>query len=79
MEQVFIENTKNLPTPEFDRELFRIRKMCESEASTHLDVGGNIYVCSLSSQVSQFTDFQPHEYLLLIHMSSRLMFNNCRP
>jgi glutamate synthase domain-containing protein 1 len=50
MEQVFIENSKRLPTAEFDRELFRIRKMCESEASSHVDVGGNIYVCSLSSQ-----------------------------
>jgi glutamate synthase domain-containing protein 1 len=50
MEQVFIENTKNLPFKEFDTELFRVRKMVESEASGHADVMGNMYICSLSSQ-----------------------------
>lgn len=50
MAQVFIENSKNLPVDEFERELFRIRKTCESEAASHPDVAGNLYVCSLSSQ-----------------------------
>ena len=50
MEQIFIENTKNLPYKEFDRELFRIRKMVEFEAASHPDIAGNLYVCSLSSQ-----------------------------
>lgn len=50
MEQIFIENTTNLSVDEFERELFRIRKVSESEAVAHPDIAGNIYVCSLSSQ-----------------------------
>eukprot|EP01038_Epipyxis_sp_PR26KG_P009535 gene9535-12843_t len=50
MLQVFIENSKNLPFKEFDAMLFQVRKMAEFEASSHPDVLGNIYVCSLSSQ-----------------------------
>lgn len=50
MEQIFIRNTKNLPFKDFDRELFCIRKISESEASTHPSIAGNMYVCSLSSQ-----------------------------
>lgn len=50
MEQVFIENTLKLPFKDFDRELFRIRKYAEFEASSHPDVLNNMYVCSLSSQ-----------------------------
>jgi hypothetical protein len=50
MEQIFIENTKNMSYKDFDRELFRIRKMSEFEASTDPSVMGNMYVCSLSSQ-----------------------------
>lgn len=50
MEQVFIENSKGLPFKEFDTELFRIRKIVESEAATHVEIMGNMYVCSLSSQ-----------------------------
>ena len=50
MEQVFIENSKNLHFKDFDRELFRVRKSSELEAATHPDIAGNMYVCSLSSQ-----------------------------
>ena len=50
MEQVFIENSKDLLYKDFDRELFRVRKMVELEAETHPDIAGNVYVCSLSSQ-----------------------------
>ena len=50
MEQVFIENSKGLPFHDFDRELFRIRKLAEHECAAHPDVMGNLYVCSLSSQ-----------------------------
>ena len=50
MEQIFVENTKKLPYKDFDRELFVVRKLVENEASSNPDVGGNMYVCSLSSQ-----------------------------
>lgn len=50
MEQIFIENTKNLQFHDFDRELYRIRKLSENEAATHPEIMGNMYVCSLSSQ-----------------------------
>ena len=47
---MFIENSKDLLYKDFDRELFRVRKMVELEAETHPDIAGNVYVCSLSSQ-----------------------------
>ena len=50
MEQVFIENSKDLDYKDFDRELFRVRKMAEHEALSHPEVGEKMYVCSLSSQ-----------------------------
>jgi glutamate synthase (NADH) len=50
MEQIFIENSKDMAFKDFDRELFRIRKMTEAEAESHPDIKGNMYVCSLSSQ-----------------------------
>jgi glutamate synthase domain-containing protein 1 len=50
MEQVFIENSKDLLYKDFDRELFRVRKMAELDAASHPDIAGNMYVCSLSSQ-----------------------------
>ena len=50
MVQIFVKNTNNLPFHDFDRELFRLRKLAEHEARTHPDIGGNLYVCSLSSQ-----------------------------
>ena len=50
IEQIFIENTKKLPIPDFERELFKIRKLTESDATTHIDINGNLYICSLSSQ-----------------------------
>ena len=50
MEQIFIENTKKLPYQDFDRLLFKIRKLVEAECLIHPDVMGNFYVCSLSSQ-----------------------------
>ena len=50
MEQIFINNTKGLSFSDFDRELFRLRKMSEFESLSHPDVAGNMYVCSLSSQ-----------------------------
>eukprot|EP01035_Chromulina_nebulosa_P019726 gene19726-25654_t len=66
MEQIFIENTKKLPFHDFDRELFIIRKLLEYEASTHPDINGNIYVCSLSSQTvtykGQLTPEQVYDY-----------------
>ena len=66
MVQVFIENTKNLHFKDFDRELFRVRKMAEVDALAHADVGGNMYVCSLSSQTvtykGQLTPEQVYHY-----------------
>ena len=83
MEQVFIENSKSLPFKEFDTELFRIRKLVESEASTHAEIMGNMYVCSLSSQtvtykgqltpeqvLGYFKDLQMpdfHSHMALVH------------
>ena len=48
MEQIFIENSKDLHFKDFDRELFRIRKMAEAEVEGKIE--GTMYVCSLSSQ-----------------------------
>ena len=66
MAQVFIENTNNLSFREFDAELFRVRKMSESEAVSHPDIMGNVYVCSLSSQTvtykGQLTPEQVYGY-----------------
>lgn len=66
MQQVFIENTKNLSSAEFDRELYCIRKIVESESHSHPDLKGNMYVCSLSSQTitykGQLTPEQVMEY-----------------
>ena len=83
MEQVFIENTKNRPFKDFDRELFRVRKSSELEAATHPDIAGNMYVCSLSSQtitykgqltpeqvLGYFTDLQEADFnshMALVH------------
>jgi glutamate synthase domain-containing protein 1 len=39
MVQIFIENTKNLPTKDFERELYKIRKLAAFEAGSHPDVG----------------------------------------
>lgn len=50
MEQIFIENTKKLAYQDFDRILFKIRKLVEAETLIHPEVMGNFYVCSLSSQ-----------------------------
>ena len=50
MLQVFIRNSKMLPFKEFDTELYRIRNLVETESSTHEELQGNIYICSLSSQ-----------------------------
>jgi len=50
MEQVFIANTHGLHFKDFDRELFRIRKMVESEAAALPALAGGLYICSLSSQ-----------------------------
>lgn len=83
MEQVFIENTRNLPFKDFDRELFKIRKLSEADAATHPDLLGNIYCCSLSSQTitykgqltpeqvfSYYKDLQQDDfssYMALVH------------
>jgi glutamate synthase (NADH) len=68
MEQIFIENSKNLPSQDFDRDLFRIRKTTESEAQNHPDVTGRMYVCSLSSQTitykGQLTPEQVMDYFV---------------
>lgn len=50
MEQIFIENSQNLPFRDFDRELFCIRKLVEEEVASKADISGKLYVCSLSSQ-----------------------------
>jgi len=50
MEQVFVRNTKNLPVPEFDRELYRMRKLVQNDCEQRPDVGDKMYVCSLTSQ-----------------------------
>jgi glutamate synthase domain-containing protein 1 len=89
MEQIFIENTKNLPFKDFDRELYRIRKLSEHEAATHPELMGNLYVCSLSSQtitykgqltpeqvLGYYKDLQQddfHTHMALVH--SRLSTN----
>ena len=39
MEQVFVENSKDLPFKDFDRELFRVRKMVELEAARRMTPG----------------------------------------
>ena len=70
MEQIFIENTKNLPYKDFDRELFRVRKMSEFEASSHADIGGNMYVCSLSSQTITYKGQLTPEQVPQLHMLS---------
>jgi glutamate synthase (NADPH/NADH) len=63
MEQIFVENTKNLPSKEFDAELFKLRKFVERimANSPH-----SFYCCSLSSQTitykGQFTPEQVFEY-----------------
>lgn len=83
MEQVFIENTSKLPFKDFDRELFRVRKYAEFEASSHPDIQNNMYVCSLSSQtvtykgqltpeqvLGYFTDLQQEDFvshMALVH------------
>ena len=68
MEQVFIKNSNNLPFKEFDKELFVIRKMVESEASTHPSVNGNMYVCSLSSQTVTYKgQLTPEQVLGYFH------------
>ena len=83
IEQIFIENTGNLSFKDFDRDLFCIRKQVESESSTHPDINGNLYICSLSSQtvtykgqltpeqvMSYFDDLQqPHfaSHMALVH------------
>lgn len=50
MLQVFIRNSKMLLFKEFDTELYRIRNLVEAESSSHNDLQGNVYICSLSSQ-----------------------------
>lgn len=65
MEQLFIENSKNLPFHEFDRELYRIRKMVETEAQVHPDLLGNIYICSLSSQT---ITYKGNEFSILVQL-----------
>jgi len=83
MEQIFIENTKGLDFKDFDRELYRIRKLAEHEAATHPEIMGNLYVCSLSSQtitykgqltpeqvLGYYKDLQQedfHSHLALVH------------
>lgn len=62
---MFVENTKGMPTRDFDREMMRIRKLIEAEAelSPHLK---DLYVCSLSSQTitykGQLTPEQVYGY-----------------
>ena len=50
MRQVFIENTKEIPYNDFDRELFMLRKLVEQDAVAHEDLLESMYICSLSSQ-----------------------------
>lgn len=50
MEQVFIRNTANLPFHDFDRELYRLRKLVQQESFSDSAVEGKMYICSLSSQ-----------------------------
>jgi glutamate synthase (NADPH/NADH) len=64
MEQVFVENTRNLPYLKFDSELFKLRKMAEAEAETNADISGNMYVCSLSSQTVTYKGQLTPEQLL---------------
>jgi glutamate synthase (NADPH/NADH) len=49
MEQVFIQNTRDLPWKAFDAELYKIRRMVEHELQASEDQA-SFYVCSLSSQ-----------------------------
>jgi len=50
MEQIFIENTRNLPYKEFDAQLYLLRTLVEIEAERDAEVLSDMYVCSLSSQ-----------------------------
>jgi glutamate synthase domain-containing protein 1 len=50
MEQVFIENTKQLSPATFDAELFRLRNLIEAAAAADPEVGEGMYVCSISCQ-----------------------------
>eukprot|EP00981_Chlorochromonas_danica_P010245 scaffold3058_cov165-Ochromonas_danica.AAC.36 len=65
MEQVFIRNSRNLPWKAFDAELYRIRRMVESELLSN-ELLSSFYVCSLSSQTitykGQLTPEQVFEY-----------------
>lgn len=47
--QVFVENSKKLSGRDFEREMFRLRKLVEAEAdmSPHLK---DLYICSLSKE-----------------------------
>jgi glutamate synthase domain-containing protein 2/glutamate synthase domain-containing protein 1/glutamate synthase domain-containing protein 3 len=66
MEQVFIENSQGLSSTEFDRELFKIRKVCEVELERENLVDGEVYFSSLSSQTvtykGQLTPEQVYDY-----------------
>lgn len=68
MEQVFIENVKKLPYQEFDRLLFKVRKLVEAEASVHPDIANNMYICSLSSQTITYKgQLTPEQVLPYFH------------
>jgi glutamate synthase domain-containing protein 1 len=66
MEQVFVENTKQLSPATFDAELFRLRNLIEAAAANNPEVGAGMYMCSLSCQTvtykGQLTPGQLMEY-----------------
>ncbi|GAB5036611.1 glutamate synthase large subunit, partial [Nannochloropsis oceanica] len=68
--QMFVENTKNFNDRDFDREMFRVRKLIEAEAelSPHLK---DLYICSLSNQTltykGQLTPEQLYDYYGDLH------------
>lgn len=50
VEQVFVENTRDLPWREFDAQLYRLRRLVETEVASVEAQRGQFYICSLSSQ-----------------------------
>lgn len=50
VEQIFIKNTKNLPWRDFDAQLYRMRRLVETELQANEANKGQFYICSLSSQ-----------------------------
>jgi glutamate synthase domain-containing protein 1 len=49
-EQLFVQNTRNIPMKAFEQDLMRIRKMAEDEVAVSLGPESGFYINSMSSQ-----------------------------